>query len=58
VSTSDVQVPADVRAFIVRRLGAALADAWRRQHVVRDRDDGGDRRDADGGVSAPAVGGV
>jgi hypothetical protein len=29
----------DVRARIVRELGAALADAWRRQHVDRDQPD-------------------
>jgi hypothetical protein len=27
-------IPADVRQLIVRHLGAALADAWRRTHEI------------------------
>jgi len=38
-------LPADVRALIVRELGAALAMAWRRQHVNDYRDQQRDPRE-------------
>jgi hypothetical protein len=35
------KIPADVRQVVVRHLGAALADAWRRQHHQANDDDQG-----------------
>src|SRR5687768_12593224 len=35
-SATIMTIPADIRALIVRQLGAALADAWRRQQSVND----------------------
>ena len=46
-------ISADVRALIVSRLGAALAEAWRQQ---RERDDGVDeKKDLTGASNAGQV---
>ena len=38
------ELPADVRALVVRQLGAALAARWRREHGHVDGDSGRDER--------------
>ena len=48
----------ELRALILRRLGEALAAAWRRQHGGDgvDRDDGGSRDSEEGGAGNRANG--
>ena len=53
------EIPADVRQLIVRQLGAAFADAWRRQHReqnhVHQREELAGEGAADDAPTSPAA---
>ena len=53
------ELPADIRALVVRQLGAALAARWRREHGHVDVDGGHDERvEGEGREGAAGRGGT